>query len=398
MPGVADVVRRAGAAYLARYGGANGAAMPPSHRRALHDLVACRTAELGGHVTQCEACGAEHYVYHSCRNRSCPTCHGAATRAWSLAREAELLPVPYFHVVFTLPAELRAVVRSHQRLLLGLLMSTAAESLQALAADPHYVGGTLGILAVLHTWTRALVYHPHVHCLVPGGGIAPDRSPDRSPDGVGWRAARGNFLVPVRALSVHFRARFLARLAAVLPGVVVPPAVWRKAWVVYCKPTVQGSATVLHYLARYVHRVAITDRRILAVDADHVTFRYRGELRSEQRQGWRTMKLPAAEFLRRFLQHVLPRGFHKVRYYGFWRPSAAPLRARLREQLSALTPFEPQSSARTPAAGDDSLESQAHRSLRRRCPDCASGELRIIRRLPRARSRACLVSHSAIPP
>ncbi|HET7622392.1 MAG TPA: IS91 family transposase [Gemmatimonadaceae bacterium] len=391
------MVRQAGAAYLARY----GAAMPPSHRRALHDLVACRTAELGGHVTQCEACGAEHYVYHSCRNRSCPTCHGAATRAWSVAREAELLPVPYFHVVFTLPAELRVVVRSHQRLLLGLLMTTAAESLQALARDPHYVGGTLGILAVLHTWTRALVYHPHVHCLVPGGGIASD--------GVGWRAARGNFLVPVRALSVHFRARFLARLTAALPDVVVPPAVWRKAWVVYCKPTVKGSAPVLHYLARYVHRVAITDRRILAVDADRVTFRYRGEQRGEQRHGWRTMTLPAAEFLRRFLQHVLPRGFHKVRYYGFWRPSAARVRARLREQLSAGTPLEPQSSAgenaresaQTPAACapcDDSLESHSYRSLRRRCPDCASGELRIIRRLPRARSRSCSVSHSAIPP
>ena len=186
---VAAVVRPFGPAYVARF----GATMPASHRRALEDLVACRTAAMGGHVTQCDTCGHEHFVYHSCRNRSCPSCHGASTHAWLAARATELLPVPYFHVGFTLPAELRAIVRTQPRVLLPVLMQTAAASLQALAADPHYLGGTVGMLAVLHTWTRTLVYHPHVHCLVPGGALAFDGST--------WRRARGRYLVPVRALS-----------------------------------------------------------------------------------------------------------------------------------------------------------------------------------------------------
>lgn len=255
MPTLGDVATRFGEEYVARH----GAAMLPSHRRALYDLSACRTAALGGHVSGCDHCGYEHFVYHSCRNRSCPTCHGAATAAWTAARMRELLPVPYFHVVFTVPSELREVIRAHQRLALGLLMSTAAESLQALAADPHYVGGTLGILSVLHTWTRALIYHPHVHCLVPAGGLAPD--------GETWCAARADYLLPVRALSVRFRARFLARLRSALPDIVIPASVWTRPWVVYCKPNVQGTEAVLRYLARYVHRVAITDSRLVALTA-----------------------------------------------------------------------------------------------------------------------------------
>ena len=179
----------------------------------------------------------EHDVYHSCRNRRGPSCHGVSARAWLAARETELLPVSYFRVVFTLPAELRAIVRTHQRVLLGALMQTAAESWQALAADLHSLGGTVGILAVRHTWTRSLVYHPPVHGLVPGGALAPD--------GVTWRRARGNYLMPVRALSVGFRARFLARWRRVLPDVAVPPAVWKKPWVVYATPTVQGEGPVL---------------------------------------------------------------------------------------------------------------------------------------------------------
>ncbi len=315
---VATVVRQFGPAYAARF----GAAMPAGHRRALEDLAACRTAAMGGHVTQCATCGHEHFVYHSCRHRSCPSCHGVSTRTWLAARETELLPVPYFHVVFTLPAELRVIVRSHQRVLLGALMQTAADSLQALAADPHYLGGTVGILAVLHTWTRTLGYHPHVHCLVPGGALAPD--------GATWRHGRGNYLVPVRALSVGFRARFLARCKRLLPQLAIPSIVWKKPWVVYAKPTVQGADLVLRYLARYVHRTAITDARIVRVDARTVTFRYQ----DATARAWRTMTLPGDEFLRRFLQHVLPRGFHKVRYYGFWRPRAAATRTQLQQQLA----------------------------------------------------------------
>lgn len=295
---VAAVVRQFGSAYVARF----GATMPAGHRRALEDVAACRTLAMGGHVMQCDTCGHEHYVYHSCRNRSCPSCHGVSTRAWLTVRETELLPAPYFHVVFTLPAALRAIVRTHQRVLLPVLMQTAAALLQALAADPHYLGGTVGLLAVLHTWTRTLMYHPHVHCLVPGGALAGD--------GVTWHRARGHYLVPVRALSVGFRARFLRRLKRVLPQVVIPSVVWTTPWVVYAKPTVQGADRVLRYLARYVHRAAITDARIVRVDAATVTFRY------QHARAWRSMTLPGDEFLRRFLQHVLPRGLHKVRYNG----------------------------------------------------------------------------------
>jgi hypothetical protein len=365
------IASRHGEAYLARH----GAAILPSHRRALHDLAACRTAALGGHVSGCDRCGYEHYTYHSCRNRSCPQCHTVATAAWSAARETELLPIPYFHVVFTLPAELREIVRTHQRIALALLMATAAESLQALAADAHYVGGRLGILAVLHTWTRALVYHPHVHCLVPGGGLAPD--------GQTWAAARAEFLVPVRALSAHFRARFLARLRAQLPDVVLPPRVWQTPWVVYCKPAVQGSGAVLRYLARYVHRVAITNARLVSVTSEQVTFRYR-DRRDAGVGTWRTMTLSADEFLRRFLQHVLPRGFHKVRYYGIWHPSAAPLRARLTVALaSSALPTAAMRPARVPASSGDTPP--------RPCPRCERGTLRrtgVIARAPRPRPTA----------
>jgi hypothetical protein len=359
MPGVVDVVRQFGPAYRARY----GAAMLPSHRRALRDLIACRTAALGGHVSRCDQCGTEHYTYHSCRNRSCPQCHGATTAAWLAARETELLPVPYFHVVFTLPAALRDLVRTHQRVLLSALMTAAADSLQTLARDPHYVGGTLGILAVLHTWTRALVYHPHVHCLVPGGTVAADGT---------WAPARGNFLVPVRALSVLFRQCFLTRLRTLLPDSIVPATLWHTPWVVYCKPTVQGSALVLRYLARYVHRVAITDARIRTLTPDQVTFAYN----DSRAHTWRRMTLSGEEFLRRLLQHVLPRGFHKVRYYGLWAPAASATRAQLQHTLPPPLPAPPADSL---AAASASALGTPLRAIR--CPLCATGTLHLIRRL-----------------
>ena len=355
---VAAVVRQFGPAYITRF----GATMPAGHRRALEDLAACRTAAMGGHVTQCDTCGHEHFVYHSCRNRSCPSCHGASTRAWLTARETELLPVPYFHVVFTLPAALRAIVRTHQRVLLPVLMQTAAASLQALAADPHYLGGTIGMLAVLHTWTRTLGYHPHVHCLVPGGALAPD--------GVTWRRARGRYLVPVRALSCGFRARVLRRLKRLLPDVVVPATVWKTPWVVYAKPTVQGADLVLRYLARYVHRAAITDARIVRVDAATVTFRYQ----DARARAWCTMTLSGEEFLRRFLQHVLPRGFHKVRYYGWWRPQAVATRTRLQQQLA---PPDPSPRRDGPPADATCAPVPC-------CPHCGTGHLLRTRRLLRA--------------
>jgi hypothetical protein len=266
-------------------------------------------------------------------------------------------------VVFTLPAELRTIVRAHQRVLLGALMQTAAEALQALAADRHYLGATVGVLAVLHTWTRTLEYHPHVHCLVPGGAVAADGT---------WRRARGQYLVPVRALSVGFRARFLMRCKRLLPDVIVPASVWKKPWVVYAKPTVQGADCVLRYLARYVHRAAITDARIVHVGPTTVTFRYRDATAC----GWRTMTLRGEEFLRRFLQHVLPRGFHKVRYYGFWRPNAAAVRAALQHRLAPASVLAPRAAhLEAPPASLPGAPT---------CRQCGQGHLYRTRRLLRA--------------
>ena len=305
MPTVGDVLRRYGLDYLRRF----GKDILPSHRRAIQDLIACRTSALGGHLTQCTQCGHQRYAYHSCRSRSCPTCHGSDTERWLEKRRKELLPVLYFHVVFTLPKSLREIARSHQRLLYSCLMKAAAQALMTLARDPKYLGGTIGLLGVLHTWTRAMGLHPHAHFLVPGGAL--------SPDGLTWLPARRNYLVPLKALSSIFRAKFMAQARKALPQIAFPQDVWEKDWVVFAKPSVQGADKVLAYLARYVHRIAISNNRILSIESGKVTFRYK----DSRDHRWKTMSLSALEFIRRFLQHVLPRGFHKIRYYGLFSPS-----------------------------------------------------------------------------
>jgi len=366
VPALADVIRRYGPAYIERFGDR----MPPSHRRAMRDLAACRTAALGGQLTRCDHCGDERYVYHSCRNRSCPACHGSETRHWASARRAELLPVPYYHVVFTLPKELRGTVRSHQRKLLSALVTAAAHSLIQLAADPRYAGGRIGLLSVLHTWTRDLAYHPHVHCLVPGGAL--------TRDGRQWVPTRATFLVPVRALSVLFRARFMALARKALPAERFPESIWKTSWVVYCKPTVQGVAKVVDYLARYVHRIAITNSRLVSAEDGTVTFRYK----DAEAQRWRTTTLPATEFLRRFLQHVLPRGFHKVRYYGLLSPA---YRQTLRQVQLVLSPGRPDtgSGIRSPGCtSEDALPSAPDRAPYK-CTSCHAGVLLVIAWIPR---------------
>jgi len=351
---VADIFRQYGGEYLRRF----GQAMLPSHRRAFDDILACRTPALGGHVLVCDRCGRPQYAYHSCRNRHCPKCHGEDTEAWIEARRKELLPVPYFHLVFTLPEELRESIRRHQRIGYGLLMKTAARALMKLAADPHYVGGAVGVLAVLHTWTRTLVYHPHVHCLVPAGGVSDDGR---------WMPARKRYLVPVKVLSRIFRGMFRDAMAEALPDVPVPDAAWRKDWVVYAKPAIQGTDKTLVYLGRYVHRVALTNSRLLAIDNGRVTFRYQpsGEA------GWRTMTLEADEFIRRFLQHVLPEGVHKVRYYGLWSPARRHLLRRVQLALAWDAPATPPDEPPPPSEGPRS----PHPMEGRPCPCCGHGRL-----------------------
>jgi hypothetical protein len=357
---VADVLRRYGPAYLEQFGDK----MPASHRRVFEDILRCRTAALGGHLYECNECGRQHYSYHSCRNRSCPKCHASDTQTWLQQRQAELLPVPYYHVIFTLPQELRCVARLHQRRMYALLMQSAAHAILKLVADLHYVGGLVGVMAVLHTWGSNLAYHPHVHCLVTGGGVSQDHQR--------WRPARNDYLVPVRALSKLFRGMVLDQMRRQLPESNLPSSLWQKDWVVHCKPAVQGTDKVLEYLGRYIHRIAITNSRILSIEDGKVTFRYR-DSRTAQTT---TMALDAQEFIRRFLQHVLPGGVHKVRYYGLWSPSH-------RDQLRTWQDLLANSSANEPPlrrldpASESSSPPQAQP-----CPYCKTGTLVWIRRLP----------------
>ena len=285
----------------------------------------CRTAALGGHVEACACCGHWRIAYNSCRNRHCPRCQGGAARTWLAAREADLLPVGYFHVVFTLPAEVAAIAFTNKALVYDLLFKAAAETMMTIASDPKHLGAKIGITAVLHTWGSAMTHHPHVHMIVPGGGI--------TPDGKRWISSRPAFLLPVRVLGALFRRLFLTRLMALhnagrlaffgkLTGLTdrrtflkhLSP-VRKKRWVVYTKPPFAGPEAVLAYLSRYTHRVAISNRRIVAFDERGVTFRYKDYRRSSaERQ--QVMSLATDEFIRRFLIHVLPRGFHRIRHYG----------------------------------------------------------------------------------
>lgn len=322
---MAEIFHRYGSQYLARY----GAKILPSHRKAMRDIERCRTAELGGHVYTCEACGEAIYQYHSCRDRHCPKCQNDKTQRWLKKLQELLLPTFYFMLTFTLPGELRRLARSHQRLFYDLLFRTSVAACQKLAQDPRFVGGQLGLIGLLHTWARNLVYHPHVHYLVPGGGLAPDGR---------WLPARASYLLPVPALSLIFRAKFRDALRELAPEIFcqIPAEVWKKGWVVHCKAVGNGVA-VLKYLAPYVFRVAISNKRILGLKDGKVTFRYRksdtGKLK--------TCTLPVHEFIRRFLQHVLPRGFVKVRYFGFFASGCRPRLAALREYLDSLAAETP---------------------------------------------------------
>ena len=317
---LADVVRVHRASFLAQRQGRVSAAQ----RRVLDDIVACRTAARGSHVERCDACGHLRIAYNSCRNRHCPKCQELARAAWYEERQQEVLPVEYFHVVFTLPREIAAIALQNKKTVYAILFRASAEALTAIAADPHHLGAELGFLSVLHTWGQNLDHHPHVHCLIAGGGLAAD--------GSRWIACRPGFFLPVRVLSRLFRARFLYHLKRAgregklaFHGRLLPlrrasafrsylSPLFQREWVVYAKPPFGGPAQVLGYLARYTHRVAISNHRLVSMTGDQVTFTAKDPRREGLR---RTITLPAVEFLRRFLLHVLPRGFVRIRHYGF---------------------------------------------------------------------------------
>lgn len=297
--------------------------MSPDQRRVMRAIELCRTAPLGGHVDQCDRCGHKKISYNSCRNRHCPKCQSLAKAKWLQARQAELLPVEYFHAVFTLPATIAAIGLHNKRVVYNILFRAAAQTLLTIAADPRHLGAKIGFLAVLHTWGQNLLHHPHLHCVVPGGGV--------SLDGRRWISCRSGFFLPVRILSRMFRGKFLACLRQAFAqgklqfhGELAPladaqafsqwlAAARKKKWVVYCKAPFGGPAQVLDYLGRYTHRVAISNHRLLRLEEGKVTFRWK-DYRQHNRT--RTMTLDAGEFIRRFLLHVLPSGFMRLRHYG----------------------------------------------------------------------------------
>lgn len=322
---LADILRQHGPAY----GAAFNRQLLPSHRRAMRAIVQCRTEAVGGHVYTCDACDHTAYRYHSCRNRHCPQCQQDKAQSWLTRQQDLLLPVPYFLLTFTLPAALRPLARSRQRLIYNVLFRTAAAATQQLAQDPRFLGGTIGLMGILHTWGRNLSYHPHVHFLVPAGAW----------DGQVWRYGRHRrFLLPVKALSILFRARFSDALKRTDCFAHVPRKVWRQDWVVHCQPVGRGKRA-LTYLARYVFRVALANSRLVSVTEVGITFRYR----PTGSRKWRLCTLTPMEFLRRFLQHVLPKGFVKVRHYGFFSPGQRPL---LRQIAAFLIPPASKSNSR----------------------------------------------------
>jgi hypothetical protein len=336
MTTLGEIVRQYGPAYRAQY----GEQLLPSQFAALHAIEQCRTEALGGHVYACPACGTRRYSYHSCRNRHCPTCQHDATQTWLSRQQELLLPVPYFLVTFTLPSELRAVAYRHQRTLYNLLFRASATALMELARDPRFLGAQIGLVGVLQTWTRDLRYHPHIHYLAPGGGLAED--------GRTWVTAKADFLVHVKPLAALFRAKLRAALRQTALWAEIPAAAWQQPWVVDCRP-VGTARAALKYLAPYIFRVALSNNRIVRVADDQVTFRY--TIGDTGQTAYCT--LPVQEFLRRFLQHILPKGFVKVRYYGLFRVGMRRSLARLRSQLRLLLHSADQVTP-APAGSDDS--------------------------------------------
>ena len=318
---VADIFRGAGPAWRDEQRGH----LSLAQLKVMSAIEACRSAALGGHVLHCAGCGTDQIAYNSCRDRHCPKCQGSAARRWLEQRCADLLPVEYYHVVFTLPAPIAELAYSNKTVIYGLLFEIAAETLIRIAADPKHLGARIGATLVLHTWGSALTHHPHVHGIVPGGGLAAD--------GERWIGCRPGFFLPVRVLSRLFRRRFLEELehahragklrffgehaaladAATFARWLAP--LRRTEWVVYAKRPFAGPQAVLAYLSRYTHRVAIANSRLLAMDERGVSFRWK-DYRAQGRTRYKTMTLAASEFMRRFLLHVLPAGFHRIRHYG----------------------------------------------------------------------------------
>ena len=371
---LADIFRAYGPAWRRAHAGHVGL----GQLKVMSAIEACRTEALGGHVAACSKCGHQHVAYNSCKNRHCPKCQGPAARDWMAARAEDLLPVEYFHVVFTLPAEIARIAYWNKREVYGLLFRASAETVMTIAADPRRLGARVGMTSVLHTWGSALTHHPHVHMIVPGGGL--------SPDGTRWVSCRSGFFLPVRVLSRLFRRLFLEGLSALhhagklaffgdLKGLANPAAfaAWltplRKAeWVVYAKPPFGGPEAVLAYLGRYTHRVAISNHRLVSADVETVAFHWK-DYRIKRGDRMKVMRLSTDEFIRRFLIHVLPDGFHGIRHYGLLASGACKRNVEAIRRLLG---------AEAPAVAEATTTDQAPSlTLREPCPECG-GAMRIV--------------------
>jgi len=376
---VGDLFRAFGPAYRE----VHGHEMPVRHQRVMRAIEICRTAELGGHVDQCDQCGALRISYNSCRNRHCPKCQSLDKERWLEAREKDLLPTPYFHTVFTLPEGLRPLALRNQKVVYNLLFKSASETLTELAKDPKHLGAEIGFIAILHTWTQTLMDHPHLHCLVPGGGL--------SLDGNRWISSREDFFLPVNVLSALFRGKFLDGLkkaykageltfAGQIEALKEPSAfkkllndLYDQDWVVYCKPPLRNSQKLMDYLGRYTHRVALSNNRLVKIQGSQVTFPWRDSADNNKTK-WLTLE--AFEFIRRFLLHVLPNQFVKIRYYGILsHRSRKGKLLRCKRLLGVWTDKEPEEA---PKESWEDLLTRITGIDPRVCPHCGKG--RMIRR------------------
>ena len=381
---VAEVFRRYGEAYRQQH----GASLSPGQRRVMTAIEVCRTAALGGHLERCDQCGYERNAFNSCRDRHCPKCQCLARAQWIENRQSELLQVPYFHVVFTVPEEIAAIAYQNKEVVYGILFQATAETLKTIAADPKHLGAEIGFFAVLHTWGQSLQFHPHLHCVVPGGGL--------SPDGQRWVSCRPNFFLPVRVLSHLFRRLFLQSLQQAFDSgklqffnaleslrerrtfLQLVNRMKACEWVVYAKSPFAGPQQVLDYVGRYTHRVAISNHRLLDIENHQVRFEWK-----DYRDGGqvKTMTLSADEFIRRFLLHVLPDGLQRIRYYGFLGNRHRKEKLELcRRLLGMPAPAEPTD----PTVKDyrDRYEQLTGDSLHQ-CPQCKQGRMLVIEILPR---------------
>jgi hypothetical protein len=382
---LADVFRRYGQAYRQKF----AALMSTAQRRVMTAIQVCRTAVLGGHVEVCDRCGHQRIWYNSCSDRHCPKCQSLARAEWIQDRQAELLETDYFHVVFTVPEEIAAIALQNKRTVYGILFRATAETLQTIAADPKHLGAQIGFFAVLHTWGQNLLHHPHLHCVIPGGGL--------SPDSTRWISCRPGFFLPVRVLSRLFRRLFLQHLEKAFDSgklhwsgsleKLADPSEFRSylaplkkaEWVVYAKPPFGGPQRVIDYVGRYTHRVAISNNRLLDIDNGRVRFLWK-DYRHHNRQ--KTMTLPAEEFIRRFLVHVLPEGFQRIRYYGFLsnrqRKDKLALCRRLLE-MPVLDPSDRQAADGQSIHTDyrDRCQTLTGSSLRQ-CPICPEGRMALV--------------------